>query len=82
LPREEYMTHAKAIWEELGLPALKLRPPWYGYSMGDWTEAWEAFARAAIDGRWIDNGRATYARRRAGVIPETPVREVENDGTT
>jgi 4-hydroxy-3-polyprenylbenzoate decarboxylase len=82
LPREEYMTRAKAIWEELGLPPLKLRPPWYGYSMGDWTEAWEAFARAAVDGRWMDNGRATYARRRAGVVPETPVRNVENDDTT
>jgi 4-hydroxy-3-polyprenylbenzoate decarboxylase len=82
LPREKHMTRAKEIWEELGLPPLKVRPPWFGYSMGDWTEAWEAFARAAVDGRWIDNGRATYARRRPGIIPETPVRNVENDDTT
>ena len=48
--------------------------------MGDWTDTWEQFARNAVAGRWLDNGRATFERRRAGVKPETPVRSVEDDG--
>jgi 4-hydroxy-3-polyprenylbenzoate decarboxylase len=79
LPREEFMMRAKQIWDELDLPPLRPRPPWFGYSMGDWNETWEAFARAAVEGRWLENGRATFARRRAGVTPETPVREIERD---
>jgi hypothetical protein len=26
-----------------------------------------------------DNGRETFARRRGGITPETPVREIERD---
>ena len=37
----------------------------------------EAFARRAVKGEWEANGRDTFARRRGGVTPETPVREVE-----
>jgi 4-hydroxy-3-polyprenylbenzoate decarboxylase len=32
LPRKEFMERAKEIWEELGLPEVKPRMPWYGYS--------------------------------------------------
>jgi 4-hydroxy-3-polyprenylbenzoate decarboxylase len=79
LPTEPYMTNARAIWEELGLPALNVRPPWHGYSLGDWTDAWERFANNAVAGRWDVNGRETFARRRGGMKPETPVREIEDD---
>jgi 4-hydroxy-3-polyprenylbenzoate decarboxylase len=77
LPTREFMERAKAIWEDLKLPALTPQPPWHGYSLGDWAEDWEEFARRAVRGEWEISGRETFARRRGGVTPETPVREVE-----
>jgi 4-hydroxy-3-polyprenylbenzoate decarboxylase len=77
LPAREFMERARGIWEELGLPALTPQPPWHGYSLGDWADDWETFARRAVKGEWEANGVETFARRRGGVTPETPVREVE-----
>ena len=79
LPARPYMEAAREIWEELGLPRLSPQPPWHGFPLGDWNETWEQFARNAVEGRWIDNGRATFERRRAGIKPETPVRYVEDE---
>jgi 4-hydroxy-3-polyprenylbenzoate decarboxylase len=78
LPAEPFMRNAKAIWEELGLPRLTPQPPWHGYSLGDWTATWQQFADNAAKGEWARNGESTYARRRGGLTPETPVREVED----
>ena len=77
LPAREFMERARAIWEELKLPALTPQAPWHGYSLGDWADDWEAFARRAVKGEWEANGCETLARRRGGVTPETPVRDVE-----
>jgi hypothetical protein len=77
LPSREYMKRAQTIWKELGLPALAIRPPWHGYSLGDWNETWDQFARNAVAGEWQKNGANTVARRRGGLTPETPVRNVE-----
>ncbi|HVA93722.1 MAG TPA: UbiD family decarboxylase, partial [Candidatus Dormibacteraeota bacterium] len=77
LPGRKYMERAQVIWEELGLPAITVRAPWHGYSLGDWGEPWEAFARNAVAGDWMKNGENTAARRRGGLTPETPVRNVE-----
>jgi UbiD family decarboxylase len=77
LPAREYMERARALWKELGLPALTMRSPWHGYSLGDWNENWELFARNAVAGEWEKNGLNTVARRRGGLTPETPVRKVE-----
>ncbi len=77
LPSREFMERAQALWQELGLPKLAVRPPWHGYSLGDWTEAWETAARNAVAGDWAKNGDETWQRRRGGLIPETPVRVVE-----
>ncbi len=63
------------IWQRRGLPRLTVNP-WYGYALGDWTDAWEAFARNAVAGEWTKNGEHTFARRRGGLTPETPVRSV------
>ncbi|WP_409161767.1 hypothetical protein, partial [Pectobacterium sp. B2J-2] len=52
LPTREYMEQAHAIWDELGLPALKMKSPWHGYTLGDWTDTWERFARRAAQGEW------------------------------
>jgi 4-hydroxy-3-polyprenylbenzoate decarboxylase len=77
LPSRELMENAKKIWDELKLPPITPQPPWHGYSLGDWADDWETFARRAVAGDWEANGRDTLARRRGGVTPETPVRDVE-----
>jgi len=77
LPAKPFMEDARRLWEELGLPRLSVRAPWHGYELGDWSEQWQAFADAATRGEWRANGENTYARRRGGLKPETPVRNVE-----
>jgi 4-hydroxy-3-polyprenylbenzoate decarboxylase len=77
LPTKEYMENARAIWEELGLRPLTVRPPWHGYTLGDWTETWTRFAERAAAGDWEKNGEETLARQRGGLTPETSVRRVE-----
>ena len=79
LPTQAYMERAREIWEELELPALEVRAPWHGYSLGDWDDAWERFAQRAVEGRWDETGEETYARRRGGMKPETPARDIEGD---
>ena len=77
LPKREYMERARVIWEELGLPALTPRAPWHGYSLGDWDAIWDAYAERAVTGRWEETGKESFARRRGGLTPETPVKSVE-----
>jgi 4-hydroxy-3-polyprenylbenzoate decarboxylase len=77
LPARSFMERARQIWEELGFPALAPKQPWHGYSLGDWAEQWDVYAERAVAGEWEQTGRETFARRRGGLTPETPVREVE-----
>jgi UbiD family decarboxylase len=77
LPAKEFMEHARAIWDELGLPAISINPPWHGYSLGDWNDGWNLFAQRAAAGDWEKNGVETLARVRQGLKPETPVKAVE-----
>ena len=79
LPAEEYMTKAKAIWDEIGLPRIVPQAPWHGYHLGDWDEEYTAFADAAVAGDWRKNGEATFSRRRGHLKPETPVRLVDHE---
>ncbi len=74
LPKQPYMERARTIWQELGLPALRPQPPWYGYSLGDWLPAWDAAAERAATGRYLENGRISQQRRRKGLKPETKFR--------
>jgi 4-hydroxy-3-polyprenylbenzoate decarboxylase len=78
LPAREYMEGARKIWEELGLPPLSPQPPWHGYSLGDWTDTWELWAQRAVKGEWEQTGAETFAERRGGLVPETPVRSVKD----
>jgi UbiD family decarboxylase len=78
LPAREFMERARVIWEELGLPRLAPQPPWHGYDLGDWAEVWDGYARRAVAGEWETSGAETFARRRGGLTPETPVRDVED----
>jgi UbiD family decarboxylase len=77
LPAREFMERARTIWQELGLPALTPQSPWHGYSLGDWSKSWDIYAQRAVAGQWAQSGEETLARRRGGLIPETPVRDVE-----
>jgi UbiD family decarboxylase len=81
LPTQEFMERARKIWDELGMPALSPQPPWHGYTLGDWAEDWETYARRAVAGDWEKSGKETFARRRGGLTPETPVRDVPDPRT-
>lgn len=63
LPKREYMEKARAIWEELGLPPLSPKPPWYGYPLGDWDEELEEEARLAVQGDYLRNGEKLKGKR-------------------
>jgi len=77
LPGREFMENARAIWEELGLPPITPQSPWHGYSLGDWDERYDVYARRAVEGQWEVGGNETIQRRRGGLIPETPVRDAD-----
>jgi UbiD family decarboxylase len=74
LPKREYMERARKIWDELGLPALRPQPPWFGYSLGDWLPEWDEAALRAVKGRYLENGALSAKERRKGVKPETKFR--------
>ena len=80
LPTREYMDRAKKIWDELGLPALSPQPPWHGYTLGDWSDTWETYAKRAVTGDWEQSGKETFAQKRGGLTPETPVRDADKPG--
>ena len=81
LPAKPYMERSRKLWEEFGLPRLApAQPPWHGYDLGDWSPDWQAFADNAAKGDWQANGVNTFARRKGGLKPETPVRNVEKPG--
>lgn len=63
LPRREYMERALKIWENLGLPALRLKAPWFGASLGYWPEEREEEARLALAGKHYQTGEK-FAQRR------------------
>ena len=77
LPKREYMEHAKEIWEELGLPPLRPETPWFGYSLGEWSDDFDEAAQRAVDGDYFAYGETLIARRRSDVSMNTEVREVE-----
>jgi 3-polyprenyl-4-hydroxybenzoate decarboxylase len=78
LPKREFMERARAIWDELKLPALTPQSPWHGYSLGDWDAVWDTYAARAVTGKWEESGRETFAKRRGGLTPETPVKSVKD----
>jgi 4-hydroxy-3-polyprenylbenzoate decarboxylase len=79
LPTRDYMERAKAIWDRLGLPALRPQAPWFGYSLGDWLPEWDASAKRAVEGRYLENGRISEQQRQKGLKPETKFRPDKPD---
>jgi 4-hydroxy-3-polyprenylbenzoate decarboxylase len=78
LPKREYMERAKALWEELGLPQLKPQSPWFGAAAGDWLPEWDAAAKRAAEGAYLDNGRISERLQRGGIKPEMRYRPDED----
>jgi 4-hydroxy-3-polyprenylbenzoate decarboxylase len=62
LPKLSYMERARDIWQELGLPPLRPRPPWSGYSLGLWPRDAVVQADNAVAGNHGLNGEL-LARR-------------------
>src|SRR5262245_566735 len=77
LPKREFMERARVIWEELGLPKLKPEAPWFGYSLGEWSEEMEQAAQRATRGDYFETGMRLAQRRRKDVPMNTEVRKVE-----
>ncbi|MDP2644698.1 MAG: UbiD family decarboxylase [Desulfobacterales bacterium] len=63
LPKKEFMENALAIWEELGLPPLKLKKPWHGYPLGNWTREDEENAELVLKGEYQEIGRKMLKRQ-------------------
>jgi 4-hydroxy-3-polyprenylbenzoate decarboxylase len=79
LPKKEFMENAKAIWEELGLPPLKPESPWFGYSLGDWSERNEQMAQRAVKGDYFVTGEEIAKMRRKDVAMNTEIKHVMAD---
>jgi 4-hydroxy-3-polyprenylbenzoate decarboxylase len=64
LPKKPFMDRAIEMWRELQLPPLELKNPWYGYSLGHWTEEEEQEAQLAVEGRHYETGEKLRAMRK------------------
>jgi 4-hydroxy-3-polyprenylbenzoate decarboxylase len=63
LPKKEFMERARRLWDEIGLPPFTPKVPWYGYSLGYWTEENEEEARLAVMGRYYETGEKLARKR-------------------
>lgn len=63
LPKKEYMERALEIWKEEGLPALTLREPWYGYTLGPWSSEFVEEAEMAVRGDYYETGKKLGERK-------------------
>jgi len=77
LPKREFMERARKIWEELGLPKLKPESPWFGYSLGEWSDEFDRAAELAVRGDYFETGRQLVSRRRKDVRMNTEVRDLK-----
>jgi 4-hydroxy-3-polyprenylbenzoate decarboxylase len=76
LPARQHMERARELWRELELPELEPRSPWYGYSLGDWSEEHAAEAALALEGRYYETGEK-LARQQVKVPQGTSLEKVE-----
>lgn len=70
LPKREFMDRAKEIWNQMGLSELDLKEPWFGYSLGNWTEKDEEEANMAVEGRYFETAEK-YKNFNRKVFPDT-----------
>ena len=77
LPKRKFMEKAKEIWEELGLPPLRPKAPWFGYDLGEWNSGLEAMARRAVKSEYWTTGQIIAQRRRGDVPINTEIRTLD-----
>ena len=58
------MDHAIEVWKEMGLPELKLRKPWYGYELGNWTKEDREYADLIVRGEYYSLGEKLAEREK------------------
>ena len=63
LPTKPFMERARELWEELGLPPLEPQMPWYGYSLGLWSDEWEKEADLAAGSRYEETAEKLGSAR-------------------
>ena len=78
-PTMEILQGVAQRWDELGLPEITPQEPWFGYSMGEWSEEQERFAQMAVDGDYFETGKILAQRRRKDVTMTTEVRGVPDE---
>lgn len=57
------MEQAREIWEREGLPPLKPKVPWYGYSLGYWGAVEQEEAALALEGAHYHTGEKQASKR-------------------
>jgi 4-hydroxy-3-polyprenylbenzoate decarboxylase len=70
LPAREYMERALQIWKELEFPPLQPRNPWFGYSLGAWSDVHSQEAELAVQGRYYETAEK-LASQQVSVKPGT-----------
>ena len=60
---KEYMEKAIKLWQEEGLPQLKLKEPWWGYNLGYWTDEHQRWADRAVRGEYYKTGEERAQNR-------------------
>ncbi|MDP2645695.1 MAG: UbiD family decarboxylase [Desulfobacterales bacterium] len=64
LPKREYMERARELWEAEGLPKLKPKSPWFGYTLGYWPEEYQEAAEYNLRGEITKLGERTRKERK------------------
>jgi len=63
LPSKPFMEQALVMWQELGLPKLSLKVPWFGYDLGYWPAENVKMAERAVKGRYFETGEENVRNR-------------------
>ena len=58
------------------MPELKPEAPWFGYSLGEWSDELDEAAERAVRGDYFETGKRLDKRRRKDVRMNTEVRNV------
>lgn len=59
LPKRPFMEQALKVWQEEGLPPLKLKSPWYGYPLGLWSAEDDELAESVTKGDYFAAAKET-----------------------
>ena len=76
--RRSSWSSAKAIWDRLGLPALKPESPWHGYDLGIWPPELQRQAEMAARSEYFDFSDELIAGRRSDVMMNDPIEHKTN----